>query len=70
MPWYSYERNGWLIAVDAISQHDAAKFIKVAVPGAQYQGVLNPPLMKSASMATAMVTPERDAQIRSRYEAG
>ena len=63
MPWYSYSRGGWQIAVDALNQHDAAQHIRRVAPGAVYQGKLNPPSMKNPSLATAMVTPDRDRQI-------
>jgi hypothetical protein len=66
MPWYSYKLDGWYIAVDAVNQHDAAKHIKSAAPGAEYQGELNPPTMQFASTATAMVTERREEEIRNR----
>ena len=64
MPWYSYKRGGWQIAIDALNQRDAAQHIKRVAPGAIYQGKLNPPSMKNASLATAIVTPARDVEIR------
>ena len=69
MPWYAYKRGGWQIAVDAINQRDAAQHIKHAAPGAEYQGEFTPPSMTSGktSMATAMVTERREAEIRAHY---
>jgi hypothetical protein len=65
MPWYSYKLGGWQIAVDAINRQDAAQHIKRAAPGAEYQSEFNPPHMVNTwSMATAMVTERRDAEIR------
>ena len=68
MTWYAYKRGGWQIAVDAINQHDAAQYIKRAAPGAEYQGEFTPPSMAHPSMATAMVTPKWDAEIRAKAE--
>lgn len=64
MTWYLYKRGGWTIAVDAINSQDAASHIKINAPGAEYQGVYNPPRMQNASMTTAMVTTKREEQIR------
>jgi transcriptional regulator of nitric oxide reductase len=64
MPWYSYKRGGWDIAVDAINQRDAAQHIKTQAPGAVFRGQITPPTWNSPSMATAMVTARRDNQIR------
>ena len=69
MSWYSYKRGGWQIAVDAINQRDAAQHIKHAAGGAEYQGEFIPPSMNNPSIATAMVTERREAEIRAHYEA-
>ena len=66
MPWYWYKRGGWEIAVDAVSQRDAAQHIARHAPGAEYHGQYTPPTMQNPSIATAMVTAKRDEQIRSR----
>ena len=63
MPWYSYKRGGWEIAVDAMSQRDAAQHIKIHAPGAVFQGEFTPPSMMHPSMATAMVTARRQEEI-------
>ena len=62
MPWYSYKRGGWEIAVDAINQRDAAQHIERNAYGAEYQGEFTPPT-RTYSMATAMTTARRQEQI-------
>jgi hypothetical protein len=64
MPWYLYKRGGWEIAVDAMNAQDAAKTIKIQAPGAQFQGEFTPPSWDAPSMATAIVSDKRQAQIR------
>lgn len=59
MPWYSYHRGGWQIAVDAMNQRDAAKFMAREVPDAVYDGPYDPPTTGPYSVATAFVTPRR-----------
>lgn len=66
MPWYAYKLGGWEIAVDAMNQRDAAQHIKLAAPGAVFEGIFNPPVAPNWSMRTAMVTERRDEQIHAR----
>ena len=66
MPWYLFSRAGWQIAVDALHQVDALQHIKLHATGAEFKGQFNPPGMSSPSMATAMTTARRQAEIESR----
>jgi hypothetical protein len=66
MPWYAYKRGGWEIAVDAVSQHDAAQHIKRAASGAEYQGEFSPP--HAYTTMTAMVTARREQAIHDALE--
>lgn len=66
MPWYAYKRGGWEIAVDAVSQHDAAQHIKRNAFGAVFQGEFTP--SHSLNTMTAMVTPKREEIIRAAIE--
>ena len=63
--WYAYNKDGWQIAVDAISKKDADALIKHQAYGAEYEGVFYPPTMASGktSARTAMVTPRRQEEI-------
>jgi len=64
MMWYAYRLGNWEIAVDAINQRDAAQHIKRAAPGAQFEGEYHPPVAPKWSNYTAMVTEQREKQIR------
>ena len=68
MPWYSYKRGGWEIAVDAMNIQDASQHIKREAPGAVYRGEFTPPTWDHPSMATAMTTSRRQAQITARHK--
>ncbi len=75
MPWYLYRRGGWQIAVDAVNAQDAAKTVRMQAPGAQLQGEFTPQTWDHPSMATAIVSERRQAQIserarKERLEAG
>lgn len=66
MAWYWYRRDGWQIAVDATSRRDAQNHIAIHAPGAEYQGEMTPPSMENPSIATAMTTASRQAEISER----
>lgn len=66
MPWYIYQRGGCQIAVDAINIQDAAKTVMMQAPGAQLLGEFTPPSWDHPSMATAIVSEKRQAQITQR----
>lgn len=68
MPWYMYKRGGWEIAVDAINVQDAGRTIKVQAPGAHFQGEFTPPTWDHPSIATAIVSERRQAQISARIQ--
>lgn len=63
MPWFHYQRGGWEIAVDAVSQRDAAEHIKRQSPEAEYLGEWQPSTTGAYSTATAMTTAKRQDQI-------
>lgn len=66
MTWFLYKLRGWEIAVDAMNAIDAGRHIKIHAPGAQFQGEFTPPSWDHPSMATAMTTERRQAQISAR----
>ena len=63
MPWYHYKRNGWEIAVDAVSRVDANECIKRNAFGAEFKGEWTPGT--SWTTETAMTTEKRQEQISS-----
>ena len=70
MPWFQYKLGHWVIAVDAINQRDAARFIRQAAPGASYEGRMFPPPASSKewSNATAMITGRRQQQVTEYFD--
>lgn len=66
MPWYLYRRGGWQIAVDAMNAQDAAQTVRMQAPGARLEGEFTPATWDHPSMATAIVSERRQAQISER----
>ena len=36
--YFVYKRGGWVLAVDAISAQDAAQYVRIWAPGAEFVG--------------------------------
>ena len=61
MAWFFYEREGWQIAVDAVSKQDAAQLISRQAYGAKFLGTWSPP--RAYTPTTAFTTTKRQEQI-------
>ena len=61
--YYVYKRGGWVLVVDAMSAQDAAQYVRIWAPGAQFIGK---GLNLAPKTATIGTTDARQDQITAR----